>query len=100
MSSFYCTFCHGQVYMAALYSPFGDGGLAICEDCIVLAVEEILNINHGPQGEDFIGRLASAILKAKAQDAELEGLAPQEVIELAKTEAERDRQDKYTRSGG
>lgn len=100
MSSFYCTFCHGQVYMASLYSPFGDGGLAICEDCIILGVEEILQIDHGPEGEDFIGRLAWAILRAKAQDAELEGLAPQEVIELAKTQAEQERQSRDMTPGG
>lgn len=100
MSSFYCTFCHGEVYMAALYSPFGDGGLAICENCIILAVEEILQIDHGPEGEDFIGRLALAVLRAKTQEAELEGLSPNEVIALGRTEAERERQGTGMSPGG
>jgi len=74
MSSFYCTFCGGYVYMADLYSPFGDGHLAICIDCIITGIEEILSIGRGPEEEDFIGRLALIVLRAYAQNAELAAL--------------------------
>lgn len=100
MSSFYCTFCCGYVYMADLYSPFGDGGLAICKDCIIQAIEDILSINGTPGHEDFIGRLAWVVLRAKANDAELEGLTPQEVIQLARTGARREPPGKGNHQGG
>lgn len=89
MSSFYCTFCKGSVYMADLYSPFGDGGLAICKTCIILGVEEILSIDRGPEGEDFVGQLALTVLKAQAQGAELEGLTPAQILTLGVREATR-----------
>jgi len=74
--------------MADLYSPFGDGGLAICKDCIIRGVEEILSIGPGPEAVDFIGQLANSVLKAQAQEAELEELTPAEVFALGVQESE------------
>jgi len=75
MSVFNCTFCGSNVYVANLYSPFGDGKLSICDHCIIQAVLEMLDIKHAPPNKEFLQALTWAVLVAEAGDAELEALA-------------------------